>query len=128
VLSILAATHGDPGDALDDLILCIRYYYDSGNFYLLKSPLSILVLLFDKLGHHEAAATMSGFATTPFTLASLPEINTAITHLREVLGDATYESIARSGEHMTSAAVATYALDQIELARAEIAFRAEKCE
>jgi hypothetical protein len=34
-------------------------------------------------------------------------------HLREVLGDQTYESLARKGEAMTTAAVVTYAFDQI---------------
>jgi hypothetical protein len=45
---------------------------------------------------------------------------TAITHLRDVLGVATYESLARSGETMTMTAVATYAYDQIDQARAEL--------
>ena len=43
-----------------------------------------------------------------------------ITHLREVLGDETYESLAREGETMTTAAMATYAYDQIDQARAEL--------
>ena len=46
------------------------------------------------------------------------EITTAITHLRDVLGDQTYESLARKGEAMTTAAMATYAYDQIDQARA----------
>ena len=29
---------------------------------------------------------------------AFPEIDTAITHLREVLGDEAYESLARTGE------------------------------
>ena len=39
-----------------------------------------------------------------------PRSSTAIAHLREVLGDQTYESLARKGETMTTAAMATYAL------------------
>jgi hypothetical protein len=50
----------------------------------------------------------------------VPEITTAITHLRDVLGDQTYESLARKGETMTTAAMATYAHDQIDQARAEL--------
>ena len=49
--------------------------------------------------------------------AGVPEITTAIAHLREVLGEATYESLARKGEAMTTAAIATYAYDQIDQAR-----------
>jgi hypothetical protein len=41
-----------------------------------------------------------------------------IAHLRDVLGDQTYESRARKGERMTTAAMATYAYDQIDQARA----------
>ena len=52
--------------------------------------------------------------------AALPEITTAITHLRDVLGEATYESLARKGETMTTAAMATYAYDQIDQARTEL--------
>ena len=48
------------------------------------------------------------------------EITTAITHLRDVLGDQTYESLARKGETMTTAAMVTYAYDQINQARAQL--------
>ena len=43
-----------------------------------------------------------------------------IAHLRDVLGDQTYESLAHKGETMTAAAMATYAYDQIDQARAEL--------
>jgi hypothetical protein len=42
---------------------------------------------------------------------------TAIAHLRKLLGDQTYESLARKGETMTTAAMATCAYDQIDQAR-----------
>ena len=42
--------------------------------------------------------------------AGYPQIDTTIAHLREVLGDQTYESLARKGETMTTAAMVTYAL------------------
>jgi hypothetical protein len=41
-------------------------------------------------------------------------------HLRDVLGDQTYESLAGKGERMTTAEMATYAYDQIDQARAEL--------
>jgi hypothetical protein len=37
-----------------------------------------------------------------------------------VLGEAAYESLARTGETMTTAAMANYAYDQIDQARAEL--------
>jgi hypothetical protein len=59
-------------------------------------------------------------AINPFTTATVPELSTAIAHLREVLGEQTYESLARKGQAMTTAAMATYAFDQIDQARAEL--------
>jgi hypothetical protein len=53
-------------------------------------------------------------------IESWAEINTTIAHLRDVLGDQTYESLARKGETMTTAAMVTYAYDQIDQARAEL--------
>ena len=86
----------------------------------MRSPLAILAALFDRLGRYEPAATIAGFALSPLTAAAVPEINTAIAHLRDVLGDQTYESLARKGETMTTAAMVTYAYDQIDQARAEL--------
>ena len=57
---------------------------------------------------------------TALTRTAFAEINTAINHLREILGDEAYESFARAGERMTNAAMASYALDQIDQARAEL--------
>ena len=47
-------------------------------------------------------------------------LNTAIAHLRDVLGNPVYESLARKGETMTAAAMVTYAYGQIDQARAEL--------
>jgi hypothetical protein len=63
---------------------------------------------------------MSGFAATPATLSSHPEIDTVIAHLREVLGDEAYESLARRGEQLTNAAAAAYAFEQIDQARTKL--------
>ena len=119
-LARLEAKYGDPLAALDYLTLALRNYHDSGNVALMRSPLAVLAALFDRLGRHEAAATIAGFAFGPLTAAVFPEITTGIAHLREVLGDQTYESLARTGETMTTTEVATYAYDQIDQARAEL--------
>ena len=42
-----------------------------------------------------------------------------------MLGDQTYESLARKGETMTNAAMAAYAYDQIDQARAELSVVSE---
>jgi len=41
-------------------------------------------------------------------------------HLRDVLGDQIYDSLAHEGATMTTADMATYAYDQIDQARAEL--------
>jgi hypothetical protein len=81
--------------------------HDSGETS--ATPLAALAGLFDRLGRHEVAATIAGFAISPFTAVAITEINTAITHLRDVLGDQTYEALARKGETMTIAEAVTYA-------------------
>ena len=73
-----------------------------------------------RLGRYESAATIAGFALSPAVAQGVPEITTAITHLRDVLGDPTYESLTREGEMMTTAAMVTFAYDQIDQARAEL--------
>jgi hypothetical protein len=50
----------------------------------------------------------------------MAEFATANAHLRNVLGEATYESLARQGEAMTTAEIVTYAYAQIDQARAEL--------
>ena len=92
----------------------------SGNTTGVRAPLAVLAVLFDRLGHYEPAATIAGSALSPFSAAAVPEITTAITRLRDVLGDQTYESLARDGETMTTTEMVTYAYDQIDQARAEL--------
>ena len=116
----LEAEHGDSLAALDYITLAMRNYHDAGNTSTIRDPLAILAGLFDRLGRYEPAATIAGFAISPLAAAAFPEINTAIAHLRDVLGDQTYESLARKGETMTTAAMVTYAYDQIDQARAAL--------
>jgi predicted ATPase len=118
VLSYLEAEHGDPLAALDYVTLAIGNFHDAGNTTGVRTGTSILAALFDRLGRHEPAATIAGFAVSPLT--AVAEFNTAIAHLRDVLGEATYESLARTGEKMTTAAMVTYAYDQIDRARTEL--------
>jgi hypothetical protein len=118
-LSGLEADYGDPLAALDCFIVAIRNYHDSGNTTMIRSPLAVLSTFFDRLGHYEPAATIAGFAVNLLT-PLFTEIDTAIAHLRAVLGDKTYESFARKGEAMTTSAIASYAYDQIDRARIEL--------
>ncbi len=51
---------------------------------------------------------------------AFPEIATTVDQLREVLGDERYESLAEVGKAMTNTAMANYAFEQIDLARAQL--------
>jgi hypothetical protein len=118
-LARLEAKQGATVSAFDHLTLAIRNFHNAGDTTMIRVPLASLAALFDRLGHYEPAATIAGFALT-FYAAGVPGITTAITHLRDVLGQATYESLARKGETMTTAAMVAYAYDQIDQARTEL--------
>jgi predicted ATPase len=119
-LALLEAEHGDTLAAFDHLTLAIRSFHNAGDTTTIRVPLASLASLFDRLGRYEPAATIAGFALSPLSAVGVPEITTAITHLRDVLGESSYESLARKGETMTIAAMATYAYDQIDQARGEL--------
>ena len=120
ILSRLAAKNGDPMDAFDLITKAIRNFYDCGSFGLMPSPLAILAAFFDKLGDHQPAAIISGFAVNPLTQNAFPEFSAALVHLREVLGEEHYESLARVGASMTNSAVVNYAFEQIDQTRARL--------
>ena len=67
-----------------------------------------------------SAATIAGFALSPFAVAAVSEITTAISHLCDVLGDQTYESLAHESETMTTSTMVAYAYEQNDQARAEL--------
>lgn len=80
----------------------------------------MLAALLARLGLTEPAAIIAGFAFGGLTKGWIPELGRAVKHLRAVLGGQTYESLARKGESMTTAAMAAYAFDQIDQARAKL--------
>jgi hypothetical protein len=120
VLCRLEADHGEPSTAFEYVAMAIRRYHDSGNNTMMPIPLAVAAALSDRLGRYESAATMAGFAFRPVIAAVFPQFQSTITHLRDVLGDQTYESLALKGETMSTTAIVTYAYDQIDQARAEL--------
>jgi len=107
-------------EALDHLTLVIRNYHDSGNVASVRTPLGVLSSFLYRAGRFEPAATIIGFSVSPMSIAAAPELLPTVAHLRDVLGDQAYESLARRGETMSMAAVAAFAYDQIDQARAEL--------
>jgi predicted ATPase len=119
-LALLEAKSGDPLAALEYYGVAIRNYHDSGSTATIRPALCGLTACLDRIGRYEPAATIAGFAFDPLSAQWAPESSTSIGHLREVLGDETYESLARQGKTMGTAQIVTYAYDQIDQARAEL--------
>ncbi len=118
-LSTLEAVHGDTLAALDYVVAALRHFDDAGNATI-GVPLAVLTALLDRLGRHEPAAVIAGCAGDPFSVAGFPEITATVAHLREILGDQTFEILAREGKAMTNAEMAAYAFDQIDWARGQL--------
>ena len=111
----------DPLVVLENIALAIRNYYDAANTSQIRSALAILAIFLDRHGHTESAPMIAGFASVaPTAVPSIPEFSTAVAHLRDILGDQTYESLTRKGAAMTTAAMVAYAYDQIDQARAAL--------
>jgi predicted ATPase len=119
-LARLVVTHGDAAEALGYVELALHMFHDANNISQASSGLAVLAALLDRLGYYEPAATISTSGWTGFTQTSFPEFESTITHLREALGDRTYESLGRVGTSMTNAAMAEFAFEQIAMARASL--------
>jgi hypothetical protein len=120
-LARLAINHGEITDGLENVRFAIGVWHDSGAYQIMSSAHAVLTALLVRLGHYESAATLSAGGDAPFTSATYPEFTATITHLRHVLGDDRYESLARIGADMTNAARANYALDLIGRVRVDVA-------
>jgi hypothetical protein len=119
-LCLVEAEHGETLAFFDYCTVSIGNYHDSGNTYMIRSPFGLLAAVFYRLGRYEPAATFAGFAAAfPVDIALAP-FGAELTHLRSLLGEATYESLARKGGSMTIAEMVTYAYDQIDQARTEL--------
>ncbi|MCW2558868.1 MAG: cyclase [Mycobacterium sp.] len=121
LLGRIEGEYGDPLGALHYVEVAISNYHDSGNPLIMRAPMAYLATVLDRMGRYEPAAIIAGFASTPFAATMVPEHLTATAHLRTALGEAAYESFARKGEAMTTAAMTAYAYDQIDQARAALA-------
>ena len=113
----IEAEYGDSLRALHYIAVAIHNHHDSGNPTGMRNPMATLATVLDRMGSYEPAAAIAGFASTPFAVAAGPELLTTTAHLRTALGDQEYESLARKGETMSTAEIATYAYDQIDQAR-----------
>ncbi|OBG44981.1 ATP-binding protein [Mycolicibacterium fortuitum] len=121
LLAGLAADRGELAEAFGYIAQTVRHYYDSGTTELMRVTLGLLAALLVRLGIHEPATTIMGFTTAAIGYPSFPEISGAIAHLRDVLGEERYQSLAMTGATMTTTEIADYAFEQIDLARTSLA-------
>ncbi len=121
MLTMLAVDHGEPTDALNYSTVSIRNHIRLGQFL---PRAEILWLPSSRCstgsGTRTPAATISGFANDPFNRSAYSEFEMATAHLRELLGDDDYESLARTGERMTTAEMVAFAFDHVDRARAAL--------
>ncbi len=119
-MAAVQAEHGETLAAFDHLSRSMCGYLEYGDTTAIRVPLASLAVVFDRLGRHESAAIIAGFSRIPSAARGVPELTTAIAHLRDVLGDQMYESFAHKGKTMTSAQVVAYAQDEIVQVRTEL--------
>jgi predicted ATPase len=104
-------------EALDLLESLITNLHDAGDTLALRTPLASLAVCLDRVGQHEAAATIAGGVTTDMAVAVVRDFPTTVEHLRRTIGDATVDKLVAHGATLEPADLARYALAQIELAR-----------
>jgi hypothetical protein len=111
----IATGHYRP--ALDLLRDTTRWQSDAGDFSRLTWPLALISALLMRCNLPEPAATIAGFATTPFSLAAFPPFAAAIEELHHTIGDKDFERLSQHGQSMARPQVVAYALQAIEEVR-----------
>jgi tetratricopeptide (TPR) repeat protein len=112
----LQARTGDPMVALVGFRDMIAVWRDSADMFIFSHGMASLVVLFDRFDRWDVAATMRGTLDSALQAdALIQDLPGAIAHLREVLGEETYESHYRHGPAMNVQQAANYAEEQINL-------------
>ena len=121
VLARLEAEHGDPLAAFDHLTLAIRNFHDSGNVATLSVPPwppSPSFSTGSDATNRRPPSPVSPSVPSPRRGSPKSPPRSPTCAMSSVTQ--TYESLARKGETMTTAAMVTYAYDQIDQARTEL--------
>ena len=119
-LAVLEAEHGNPHVAMDLLTQAIRGYHDAGDIVDGRSPLARLAAFLARTGCHEPAAVIAGYATSPLSQTTVPELAAVAEHLRAALGPDRQTALTDQGKAMAPNDAVRYALEQIEAARATL--------
>jgi cold shock CspA family protein len=111
---------GDYRPALDHLRDATRWHFDARDFSSLTWCLALISAVLARCDVTEPAATIAGFATTPFTLAVYPEFAVAVEQLHETLGDSDFDRLCQRGRSMPRHEMVAYSLQAVEQARTRL--------
>jgi predicted ATPase len=117
----LQAGSGDLVGALCSFLDVLKLWNQSTDLMFVSHGFGNLIVLFDRLGHATAAATLTGILTRLSVATTIiQELPEAIAHIRRTLGDTAFEDASRRGTAMPLHEAAGYAADQIRQALAAL--------
>jgi hypothetical protein len=96
------------------------WQFDAGDFASLTFPLALISALLMHCDLPEPAATIAGFARTPFTLAAFPPFAAAVEQLPHTIGDKDFDRLSQHGQSMARPQMVAYALQAIEEVRTRL--------
>ena len=113
----LQAKAGEPRAALESFRDLMTTSGGLRDAIFVSAGLTALILLFDRLGRGQSAATLNGALPKLIERgANFDELGAAITHTRAVLGDAAVDAAIRRGAAMTLSDASEFARSEIEKA------------
>jgi hypothetical protein len=120
-LASLEAVHGDPRTGLKCFDDAIDSFHQSGAATNLVGTFAYLTEFFDRIERPRAAAMLYGACGHDvFAMALVPRLPVVAGHLREVLGSAVFDELAREGAAMERSEIVHYAHAEIQCARDEL--------
>jgi hypothetical protein len=113
-IAALQARSGKPISALHSFGEMLDLWRRSSDMMFASHGLGSLIVLFDRLGHAAAAATLNGMLTRTFeSNPFVPDLAGAVAHVRGVLGDAEFDRATQYGAAMALHDAHDYAVDQV---------------
>ncbi|MFB9268594.1 hypothetical protein ACFFWD_36670 [Bradyrhizobium erythrophlei] len=120
-VAALQARVGDPVNALQSFQSVLSLGRRSADLMFVSHGLGNLIVLFDRLGRADAAATLNGTLSKTFEFNPfVPEQSNAVGRLRDALGTTVFEAASRRGAAMALHEAFDYAIDQVEQALAAV--------
>ena len=126
-VAALQARSGDPIAALDSFRQMLKASRRSTDLMFASHGIGSLIVLLERLGRAQAAATLHGVLSSMFDpSAFFAEFPETILRLRRDLGDAPFDEQRRKGAAMTHYEVTDYALSEVGTALASSGVTHEK--